>query len=221
VIETDTQNAELVELKKQVKLLTIVTSGLFVVVPGLIIGAARRGPASNSGWPDISAGVLQAKRIVLMTDDGKPAAMLNTAGGSAALVLLDTKGEIRVLVGVGNNKGHITLSGENQDGATSITNGALLIGSEKSGGVEVEGPPVGGPVVRVFDQSGYSAAVGRSTVINHTDGTVSVTSAAASLMGSSKERASTWSLLSQPILASTTATDSKNDARKPPSARSR
>src|SRR5438270_11182509 len=142
---------ELVELKKQVKLLTIVTSGLFVVVLGLIIGAVRRGPASNSGWPDISAGVLQAKRIAVMTDDGKPAAMLSTAGGSAALVLLDTKGEVRVLVGVGNNKGHITLSGENQDGATLITNGALLIGNEKSGGVEVEGPPVGGPVVRVFD----------------------------------------------------------------------
>jgi hypothetical protein len=210
VAEIDTQDSELMELRKQVKLLAVVTSGLFFVVVGLLIGAVRRGPSSDSGWPNISAGVLQAKRIVLMTDDGKPAAMLNTVGASAYLVLLDEKGETRVLVGVENNKGHITLSGENQDGGTYIANSAIVIGDEKSGGVEVEAPPVGGPVVRVFDQSGYSAAVGRSAVINHVDGMVSMTSAA-SLMGSSKERASTWSLLSQPSLASTASTGSKND----------
>jgi hypothetical protein len=198
------------ELRKKVKLLAIVTSGLFVFVVGLLIEAARRGTSSDSGWPNISAGVLQAKRVVLMTDDGKPAAMLNTVGGSPSLVLLDTKGEIRVLVDVDNNKGHITLSGESQEGETRIANGTLVIGDEKSGGVEVEAPPVGGPVVRVFDQSGYSVTVGRSAVINHVDGMVSMTSAA-SLMGSSKESASTWSLLSQPSLAPTALTRSKND----------
>ena len=208
--ETGTQDSELMALRKQVKLLAVATSGLFVVVVGLLIGVARRGTTSDSGWPNISAGVLQAKRIVLMTDDGKPAAMLNTVGGTAALVLLDAKGEIRALIGVENNKGHIMLSGENQDGETYIANSALVIGNEKSGGVEVEAPPVGGPVVRVFDQSGYSAAVGRSAVINHVDGTVSMTSAA-SLMGSSKERASAWSLLTQPSLASTATSGSKND----------
>lgn len=213
--EVDAQHQELIGLRKQVKLLAIVTCGLFVAVMGLVAGTVGRRHASDSGWPNISAGVLQAKKIVLMTDDGKPSATLYTVDGSGTLALLDTKGEIRALVCIENNKGHIILSGENEDGATHITNDDVLVGGEKSGGVEVQAPPAGGPVVRVFDQSGYAAAVGRSAVVNQVDGTVSMTSAA-SLMGSSKERASTWSLLSQPTLVSSTATGTKNrsqDAR--------
>ncbi len=210
--EIDTQNV--ISLRKQVRLLTIVSFGLGIAVFGLIVGTLRRSPVSASGWPEISAGILQAKRIVLMTDDGKPAAMLSTVSGSAGLVLFDTKGEVRVLLSTGNNRGQIMLSGENAEQSTYIKNGALVIGDEKVGGIAVEGPPAGGPVIRVFDQSGYSTQVGRSVVINHADGTVSVTSAA-SLMGSSKDKASTWSLLNQPAFTSMPTTDKQGAAAKP------
>jgi len=214
VAETDTQNVDLVSLRKQVKLLAIVSSGLCILGLGLLIRVVGRGAPSDSGWPAMSAGVLQAKKIVLMTDDGKPAAILSTADGSAGFALLDTKGEVRVLLSSVNNRGLISLSGENEDQSTNIRNGILMMGDEKAGGIIVEGPPAGGPVIRVFDQAGYSAEVGRSAVLNHVDGTVSVTSAA-SLIGSSKEKASTWSLLSQPVLAPAVVTDKQNLASKP------
>jgi hypothetical protein len=189
-------------LRKQIRILSIVVFGLCLLVAALIAGELSKRSNSDSGWPDMSAGVLQAKRIVLMSKDGKPAAMLSSLDGPSGLALLDSKGEIRIFLTTQGNSGHITLSSEGVDQATSINNGSITMGDEKKGGIAIEVPPLGGPSFHVFDASGYSARLGRSLVANNLDGTVSITSAA-SLVGSSKDRASSWSLLSQPAVTST------------------
>ena len=192
----------MISLRKQIKLLAIVTSGLCVLVLGLLFRSATRDAASSSGWPQVSAGVLQAKKIVLMTDDGKPAAMMAVIDGTGALALLDKEGEARLLLSTANGSGYISLTGKNEAQSTYLKNGALTIGSESAGGVVIQAPPGGEPVVRVFDDSGYSMRIGRSAVANHLDGSVSLTSAAA-LTGSSKNATHTWSLLGQPASEST------------------
>ncbi len=210
--QTQTQSEELRSMKKQIKILTIVLFGLSVLIFTSIIREFSGRSGSEPGWPDVSAGVLQAKRIVLMTNDGKPAGMLSTVDGSSGLALLDSKGEIRVFLSTKGNKGLISLSGEGQEQSTYLTNGALNIGDGKAGGISVEGPPSGLPLIRVFDNSGYSAQIGRSSFLTPGDGTVSTTSAA-SLMGSSKEKALTWSLLSQPAFTSASTPPQSNSSK--------
>lgn len=216
MIEFDIQNAELLALRKQVRMLVIVVFGLGMLVLGLLVRAARGGSDTGSGWPQVSASTLQAKKIVLLSEDGRPVAILGITDGAAGLALFDPKGDLRVLVSAKGDRGYISLTGEDGEQSTYIRSGALVIGDDKAGGVLVQGPPVGGPFIRVFDNSGYSTQLGRSTYVNKSDGTVSMTSAA-SLMGSSKDKTSTWSLLNEPVFTPTPTTPRQSVASKTPS----
>lgn len=211
LIEPET--SEIASLRKQIRLLAIVLFGVCVLLLASLIRDLEGHPSSGTGWPNLSANKLQVKQLVLMTDDGKPAGLLKVIDGSSGIALLDTKGEIRILLTTAKNSGLIQLSGEGESGSTYLKNGAVMMGDEKTGGVFVQSPPVGEPVVKVYDSSGYGAALGRSLVVNHVDGTVSETSAA-SLMGSSKDRASTWPLLGQPALTSTQGGESHDQPSK-------
>jgi len=188
---------EITSLRRQIRLLAIVLFGVCVLAVGLMV---RDLVPSTSGWPHVSSGKLQVKQLVLMTDDGKPAGLLRVVDGAAGLALLDAKGKARVLITTAENSGLIQLSADGEEGSTTLKNGTLLMGNEKIGGILVQSPPSGGPQYRVFDSSGYEGVLGRSLAVDKSDGTVSETSAAA-LMGSSKDRASTWSLLRQPVQA--------------------
>lgn len=202
--DIDGQIDEFQRMKKQIKVMTIALVGLGALTITTLADSFIERSGSQSGWPDMSAGVLQAKRIVLMSDDGKVAGMLSTPNNAAGLALFDKNGEVRILLTTSGNKGLINLSGEGNSQSTILANGTINIGDEKVGGINMEGPSAGGPSIRVFDGSGYAAQIGRSRVLDQTNGSISLTSAA-TLMGSSKEKASTWFLLSQPVFAPNTA----------------
>ncbi len=195
----ETQDEAVTSLRKQVRLLSIALFGLGVLVCTLTIRELTKHPGSDSGWPNMNAGNLQVKTIILMTDDGKAAGTLGVVGGTSGLALADSAGNIRVLLAVDGNKGMLRIGGDGEGDSTNIENGVLLVGgSTKEGGVIMKGPSAGGPSIQVFDSSGYSTTVGRTYVLNHLDGTESATSTA-SFTRSSKDRSATWRLLDQAI----------------------
>jgi hypothetical protein len=196
--ETETTtDLQIARLKRQIKILSIFTLALVIAAIASTFARLSASKGTNSTWPDVSANVLQARRIVLMTNDGRPAAMLGTTSGSPALVLLDDGGDVRVLLSTEGGKGLIALSDKDGGPSTYLRNGILIMGNQKAGGVLVEGPPSGAPFVRVFDSGGYAAQLGQSSVTDRANGAIETTSAAA-LMGSGPDHASAWSLLSQP-----------------------
>jgi hypothetical protein len=194
--ETETQNDELTSLKRQIRMLSIILFGVCLLTVLLTSMEIMRRPGTNSGWPNMSAENLETKRIVLVTGEGKPAAILGVEGGRASLAFLDSAGDIHLVLGTKDDSGVIAVKGKNEDEATYIEGGKLYIGDATSAGVGIVGPSAGGPLVKVFDDSGYSAQIGRTYVLNHADGTTTVTSTA-SMTGSSKSRSTTWSLLGQ------------------------
>lgn len=194
----ESEITEVASLRKQVKLMAIVLFGAcFLLLALSIRELASHHPSPTAGWQNLSANKLQVKQLVLMTDDGRAAGFLKVIHGSPGLVLLDAKGEICVFLTTAGNSGLIALSQEGASRATYLKSGEILMGDEKIGGVLIESPPVGQPVVKVFDSSGYSGALGRSAVVNKADGSETVTSAA-SLVGSSRDSTSALSLISQP-----------------------
>jgi len=209
----ESEMSEVASLRKQVRMLAIVLFGAYVLLLASLSREFVAHPSSDTGWPDLSANKLQVKQVVLMTDDGKPAGLLKVIDGSSGIALLDAKGEVRILLTTAKNSGIIKLSSEGASVSTYLQNGEIAMGDEKVGGVVVKSSPVGEPVVKLFDSSGYGAALGRSLVVSKVNGTVSETSAA-SLMGSSKDSASTWTLLSQPDLRSTQVNESHGDSPK-------
>ncbi|MGP8253693.1 MAG: hypothetical protein ACLQHF_16815 [Terracidiphilus sp.] len=202
-------------LRKQIRLLAIVLFGACVLLLVLLMREFMSAPSSN-GWPDLSANKLQVKQLVLMTGDGKPAGMLNAVDGSSGLVLLDKKGEIRVIITTAENSGLISLSQEGSPGSTYMRDGAIVMGDDKLGSVLIESPPAREPMIKVSDSSGYAATLGRSVVLNKIDGSQTLTSAA-SLVGSNNDRATTFSLITQPVSTSALSSDSHGVPKRAPS----
>jgi hypothetical protein len=209
----ESEISEIASLRKQIRLLAIVLFGACVLLLALLVRELARNPSSTMGWPDLSANKLQVKQLVLMTDDGKPAGMLKVGDGSSGLVLLDKKGEVRVLITTAENSGQIALTQDGASGTTYVKDGAIVMGNETLGSVLIATPPVGGPIVKVSDSSGYSAALGRSEVVNKADGSETATSAA-TLVGSSKDLTSTFSLITQPSSEPTLANESHSQHKK-------
>jgi len=200
-MEAEAQEEVLMSLKKQIRLLGIAVFGLGTLVCILTRSELTRHTGSDQGWPNLSAGVLQAKKIVLMTDDGKPAGLLGVLNGKPSLVLMDSTGQIRLTLTAQDNSGLIAVEGKSENETTYIEGGKVYVGNSKAGGIGLIGPSEGGPFIKVFDNSGYSAQIGRTYVVSQADGTATVTSAA-SMTGSTKNRSTTWSLLGEtPILS--------------------
>jgi hypothetical protein len=134
-----------------------------------------------------------------MTKDGKPVGVLGVMNGNPALSLMDINGDDRLFLIANKDYGIVKLTG-GKSGPTYLANGLISIGSEKTGGVSIAGSGAGGPMVKVYDSSGYSASLGRAVLTDGNDGTITVSSAA-TLTGVGNGHAYAWSLLSQPQLA--------------------
>lgn len=208
--------SEVSSLRKQIRLLAIFLFGSWIVLVLLLVAVveARILPRSSiTGWPDLSADTLQVKKIVLMTKDDRPAGAMTVMDGRASLDLLDGQGDSRILLVAAKKSGIVELDG-GESGSTYFSNGRIVMGTDKAGAVLILGPHYGGPSMKVVDSAGYSACLGRSSLTDSSDGTVSLTSAA-SLTGGSSGHVYSWSLLSGPVLTKITTGKPGENSLKP------
>ncbi len=192
MIGQDEYRDDLTGLRRQLKILTIVVVALASAVLFLSFRFFQRAPGGDTGWPDMAVGNLQVKRIALMTDDGKQVGVFSAENGRARLALVDSNRKIRLELSDREDGGHVYLGG-NKESATELKNGSLILGNDTVGGVFIQAPPFSPTQITVKDNSGFWAVLGQGNVVNPTDGTVSLTSAA-SLLGGSKD-AAYWSTL--------------------------
>jgi hypothetical protein len=195
-------HTELAALRKQLRILTIAVIALFST-SGFFFFRQLERPSKVKGWPTIFANEFQAKRITLLSDDGHEAAVLGTKDGRPVLQLFDKEGDTRLILSVRDDGGHIVLTKDKDNSVTSLSEGALMMGNDKDGSIILQSAPHPRTHILVSDGAGFSVQLGQVVLLNPTDGTFSVTSAA-SLVGSSKNSTSQWPLIRPP--AQTTAT---------------
>jgi hypothetical protein len=209
VIQQEPQNDQLTSLRRQVKILGGALTALAFIVLILLLRAIGGKSSRDPAWPDMAAGNLQVKRVTLMSDSGKQVAVLSTIEGRPRFALLDPAGEIRLVLSEREDGGHISFWGDKEGRDTELKNGEILIGNDKAGGISIEGPPLSMSRIEVLDNSGFSTRIGQTYRFNSADGTASLTSGA-TIVGSSKDSTSTWSLINQPSALPATLSNGAN-----------
>jgi hypothetical protein len=187
---------EIVHLKKQVKMLSIVVGMLVVAVLTLLIVIPTK--FKSESWPDLTVGKLTAKQVFVVSPDGHRRVILfaddEDGGGTLGLTNGNEKSESGVLLHAGTKMAWMRIDGAERKRPLMITNTQIQMGDDTQPSFRVLGPSAGGPSLMLQDEDGFSVKLGRAALVNRQNGTQTFTSTA-TIVGGSKESSSQWPLL--------------------------
>jgi len=184
---------DITRLKKQVKLLVIVSTTFGILTMGLLVSVARL--KSHDAWPDMTSGKLTVKELRIVSPDGIPKMLMYTKNNEPVLALIDQATDVRIVLSATTTTGgYLSLVGPDKAHNLNLSNGGMLMGEETQASFRLVAPSNGGPRLVLQDENGYSTTIGKAILLNKQTGTQSITSAA-SIVGSSKDSTLHWSLL--------------------------
>lgn len=141
---------------------------------------------NGESGPNMFIGDADGQLSLLFEHGPNVRSMMNSDG-----IVLENSGKTQLTVHDGNDTPFIQMKEPDSEKTIVIGEGLIQLGDESKKMVRIASIT---PAIQVQDENGYSANMGRAFVRSGKDGTTTITTAA-TIVGTSKTNAVTWSLL--------------------------